>query len=232
MDLQKIGACLRDLRKEKGLTQEQLAEQMNVSQRTVSRWETGANMPDMDVLVQIADFYEVDLRALLKGEAVRQKMNAEMTEVIQELSAYSNMKNNRIKYAVSILLHIILNVMLQSILWSWIIWYYDTSIATVVVNSIVAISIIGLDFVVVYILMRKNRWRTKNRILCHLPDLALIIPALIVIAKDCLRYFQGSKPSYSLAFVYTVTLAIEVILAVERVFLIAKRKPETNDRLD
>ena len=48
----KISAFLKELRKEKNLTQEQLAEQLNVSGRTVSRWETGTNMPDVSILVE------------------------------------------------------------------------------------------------------------------------------------------------------------------------------------
>ena len=55
MDLQKIGSFLKELRKEKELTQEQLAETLNVSRRTVSRWETGSNMPDLDLLMEMAD---------------------------------------------------------------------------------------------------------------------------------------------------------------------------------
>ena len=46
VDQVKIGNFLKKLRKEKGITQEQLAEILNVSGRTVSRWETGNNMPD------------------------------------------------------------------------------------------------------------------------------------------------------------------------------------------
>ncbi len=64
MDLQKIGTFLKDLRKEKGLTQEQLAETLNVSRRTVSRWETGSNMPDLDLLMDIAEQHEVNLRKM------------------------------------------------------------------------------------------------------------------------------------------------------------------------
>ena len=52
MDQQKIGAFLKVLRKQKGLTQEQIAEKFNVSSRTVSRWENGNNMPDLDVLIE------------------------------------------------------------------------------------------------------------------------------------------------------------------------------------
>ena len=61
MDQIKIGAFLKTLRKEKNLTQEQLAEHMGVSGRTVSRWETGNNMPDISLLVEIAEFYDVSI---------------------------------------------------------------------------------------------------------------------------------------------------------------------------
>lgn len=52
MDQRKIGFFLKELRKEKNLTQEQLAEKINVSGRTVSRWEMGHNMSDISLLVE------------------------------------------------------------------------------------------------------------------------------------------------------------------------------------
>ena len=61
MDQKKIGVFLKELRKEKELTQEQLAEIVQVSNRTVSRWENGNNMPDLDILIELSDFYEVHL---------------------------------------------------------------------------------------------------------------------------------------------------------------------------
>lgn len=60
MDQIKIGIFLKELRKEKKLTQEQLAEKLNVSGRTVSRWETGSNMPDIGMLVEMADFFDCE----------------------------------------------------------------------------------------------------------------------------------------------------------------------------
>ena len=56
MDTKKIGAFLKQCRKEKNLTQEQLAEKFGVSARTVSRGETGSNMPDLSILVELADY--------------------------------------------------------------------------------------------------------------------------------------------------------------------------------
>ena len=68
MDQQKIGEFLKTLRKDKNLTQEELADKMNVSRRTVSRWETGSNLPDLSILVELADLYDVDMREIFNGE--------------------------------------------------------------------------------------------------------------------------------------------------------------------
>ena len=68
MNQQKIGRFLKELRKEKNLTQEQLAEKLNISGRTVSRWETGNNMPDISLLVELAEFYDVSIAEIIDGE--------------------------------------------------------------------------------------------------------------------------------------------------------------------
>ena len=96
MDLEKIGAFLQALRKEKGLTQEMLAEQVGVSRRTVSRWETGSNMPDLDVLVELSDFYVVDLREILNGERKCEQMNEELKETVLQVADYSNEEKSRL----------------------------------------------------------------------------------------------------------------------------------------
>ena len=101
MDLQKIGTFLKDLRKEKGLTQEQLAETLNVSRRTVSRWETGSNMPDLDLLMEIADLYEVDLREMLNGERKSEdKMNKDLEETVLQVAEYTNADKQRVTKTV------------------------------------------------------------------------------------------------------------------------------------
>ncbi len=90
MDLVKIGTFLKELRKEKNITQEELADKMGVSRRTVSRWETGSNMPDMDILIDISDFYEVDLREILDGERKDSQMDKEMKETVLKVAEFSN----------------------------------------------------------------------------------------------------------------------------------------------
>ena len=69
---------------------------MGVTGRSVSRWETGANMPDLDLLIQIADFYEVELKDILDGERKHVQMNKEMEETVLKVADYSNQEKMRL----------------------------------------------------------------------------------------------------------------------------------------
>lgn len=95
MDQLKIGRFLAALRREKDLTQEQLAEKLNVARRTVSRWETGSNMPDMDILIELSDLYAVDLRDILDGERKNDSMNKELEETVLKVAEYENEAKRR-----------------------------------------------------------------------------------------------------------------------------------------
>lgn len=89
MDQIKIGTFLKLLRKEKNLTQEHLAEQLGVSNRTVSRWENGNNMPDISLLSEIAEFYDVSIPELIYGERKSENMREEAKEVAETMSDYA-----------------------------------------------------------------------------------------------------------------------------------------------
>lgn len=98
MDQKKIGSFLKELRKQKGITQEELAEQLNVSGRTVSRWETGNNMPDISILIELAELYDVSIPEIVNGERKNESMNEEVKEVAQSLSNYADLeKENMLK---------------------------------------------------------------------------------------------------------------------------------------
>ena len=94
MDQKKFGSFLRELRKEKQLTQEQLAERFGVTSRSVSRWETGSNMPDLSILVELADFYDVDIRDIIDGERKGEDMNKEEKERLQLVADYVETEKN------------------------------------------------------------------------------------------------------------------------------------------
>lgn len=94
MDQKKTGSFLRELRKEKQFTQEQLAEWFGVTSRSVSRWETGSNMPDLSILVELADFYDVDIRDIIDGERKGEDMNKEEKERLQLVADYAETEKN------------------------------------------------------------------------------------------------------------------------------------------
>ncbi len=104
MDMIRFGAFLKELRKEKGLTQEQLAEQLHTSGRTVSRWETGSNLPDIDTLLLLADFYQVDVRELMEGKRTPQQEQAPENTVKQLAEYASRTEQQLLRKIFSVLL--------------------------------------------------------------------------------------------------------------------------------
>lgn len=102
MDQKRIGEFLKSLRREKALTQEQLADRFSVSSRTVSRWETGSNMPDVGTLVELADFYDVDIREIIDGERKNEIVDTEANDTVKKVAEYATKKEtgskNKIVY--------------------------------------------------------------------------------------------------------------------------------------
>ncbi|MDY4694384.1 MAG: DUF6442 family protein [Blautia sp.] len=95
MDQKKIGYFLKQLRNEKEITQEQAAEKFGVAQRTVSRWETGNNMPDISMLVYLAEFYDVDVQEIIDGERKSETMNEDVKVTLEKVADYTDAINAR-----------------------------------------------------------------------------------------------------------------------------------------
>ena len=68
MDQVKIGKFIAALRKEKGLTQEKLGEKLGVTNKTVSRWENGNYMPDVEMLSLLSNEFDVSINEIISGE--------------------------------------------------------------------------------------------------------------------------------------------------------------------
>ncbi|MBQ9005245.1 MAG: helix-turn-helix transcriptional regulator [Atopobiaceae bacterium] len=89
IDQQSIGAFLRELRQAQGITQEQLAAELGVSNRSVSRWETGRTMPDFDLLIELAKRYDVSVDELLAAER-NSSMDTQTEESLYRIADYTN----------------------------------------------------------------------------------------------------------------------------------------------
>ena len=81
IDNGKFGAFLSRLRKEKGMTQKELAEKLYVSDKAVSKWERGLSLPDIALLQPLAALMEVSVTELLRGEIIRKDQPLTIQEV-------------------------------------------------------------------------------------------------------------------------------------------------------
>lgn len=91
MNQEKIGSFIAEMRKEQNMTQKQLAEQVGVSDKTVSKWETGRSMPDNGVLLELCAILHISVNELLSGEKFSKenyvdKAEENMLELMKENS--------------------------------------------------------------------------------------------------------------------------------------------------
>ena len=114
MDQIKIGRFIAECRKKKNLTQVQLAEKLNITDRAVSKWETGKSMPDSSVMLGLCEILEISVNDLLSGEVItvnnyNKEAEKNLLEVIKQ-KEQSDRNLLRIEWVVGILSLIVLFV--------------------------------------------------------------------------------------------------------------------------
>ena len=112
MDLNKVGTFIANLRKEKNLTQAELGELLGVNDKTVSRWETGKNAPDISMLNDLSEKLDISVKELLNGER-----NLEKDINIEALKYYNNRGKKRVLISaiISILVILLISILFFSI---------------------------------------------------------------------------------------------------------------------
>ncbi len=105
MNTYEFGKFLAQLRKEKGLTQIQLAEKLNVTDKAVSRWETGKNYPDIEIFRELADILDISISELLEGKRIEKE---KLFTVSEEHIVKQIQKNKKSKKKYLIIISVIL----------------------------------------------------------------------------------------------------------------------------
>ena len=80
MDQVKIGQFIKSCRKEKALTQRQVAEKLNISEKTISKWETGNGLPEVGLMLPLCELLEISVNELLSGERLDERKYFEKAE--------------------------------------------------------------------------------------------------------------------------------------------------------
>lgn len=141
MDQKKIGLFLRELRNEKNLSQEQLAEEFGVSSRSISRWENGNTMPDISIIIELADFYDVDIREIIHGERKSENMDKELKDTLVTVADYTNNENGKIMQS-AINMAIITSVLFEII--TLIIFYFYSLSDNLLLNLAAIVTSFGI----------------------------------------------------------------------------------------
>lgn len=102
-----VGEFLKALRKAKGLTQAELAEIINVSNKTVSKWESGVGLPELSTIIILADLYDISIDDILRGSKKPSKDQKKAENIISYLIS-------KIKYRYTNLLIVALGLWLLS----------------------------------------------------------------------------------------------------------------------
>ena len=178
MDQKKTGAFLQSLRKERELTQEELAEKFSVTSRTVSRWETGKNMPDISLLTDIADFYEVDVREIIDGERKSETMDEELKEVADKMADYADMEKSRLCKWVQIIGFIGVILATLSIILQCIRYESESGDGIAIAASFVALIAMAITTLYVNGILSKLTKKKAFNIFIKVSVLALVLVSL------------------------------------------------------
>lgn len=104
MNQERIGKFIADSRKKKKLTQEQLAEKLGVTNRSVSNWENGKNMPDLSLFKPLCEILDITINDLLSGEKLsKENYQEKFEENIVNTIDYSNKKINKHNQLISLI---------------------------------------------------------------------------------------------------------------------------------
>ena len=102
MDNLKFGSFIKELRKEKNMTQKELAKKIGLTDKAISKWERGLSFPDITMLNSLAEVFDVDVSEILNGERGKEKINDQdiekkIQEAVEKVTLKKEKRERRIK---------------------------------------------------------------------------------------------------------------------------------------
>lgn len=180
MDPIRIGAFLKELRKGKNLTQEALAGQFGVTQRSVSRWENGTTMPDISVLIELADFYDIDIRDLLRGERKSENMDTDLKETLEMVAEYTEADKAKILKKVYICGQGMLITSVASFI-MYFVTYYIGGVVLTPLLLILASGIFAINTLLAGLQLKGKMSKDRNRKLLRITITIWIVLAVLLL---------------------------------------------------
>lgn len=115
MNQLKIGRFIAECRKEKKLTQVQLAEMLNITDKAVSKWERGIAMPDSSIMLELCEILGISVNELLNGEKINMDNDKKNEELLLEMAKELEKKNKTIWRSMWVLMIVSITALLASL---------------------------------------------------------------------------------------------------------------------
>ena len=159
MTSKECGNFIAELRKENELTQKDLAAKINVSDKAVSRWETGKGYPDVTSLVSLSEYFDVSVNELLAGkrltvENIRETADENLISVFEQVQKNKKQQNLQVAVYTSVLIVVLLPVLI--IIGKELFVSMTTQIQAENIISAVVSTVVGIVLLIVGFLMRKG----------------------------------------------------------------------------
>ena len=159
MTSKECGKFISELRKEKELTQKELAEKINVSDKAVSRWETGKGYPDVTSLVSLSEYFDVSVNELLAGkrltvEDIKETADENLVSVFEQVQKNKKQQNLQVAIYTSVLIVVLLPVLI--IIGKELFVSMTTQIQAENIISAVVSTVVGIVLLIVGFLIRKG----------------------------------------------------------------------------
>ncbi|MBR6646257.1 MAG: helix-turn-helix domain-containing protein [Clostridia bacterium] len=159
MTSKECGGFISELRKEKKLTQKELAEKINVSDKAVSRWETGKGYPDVTSLVSLSEYFDVSVNELLAGkrltvEDIKETADENLVSVFEQVQKNKKQQNLQVAIYTSVLIVVLLPVLI--IIGKELFVSMTTQIQAENIISAVVSTVVGIVLLIVGFLIRKG----------------------------------------------------------------------------
>ena len=118
MNQEKIGNFIANKRKEKNMTQQELADKLGVTDRAIGNWENGRRMPDISIMKELCDVLDITINELIEGKELSQSEEQTLADknIISILTTKSKLENMQILTEILIFIGIIISITLTSIL--------------------------------------------------------------------------------------------------------------------
>ncbi len=146
MDQVKIGAFIAERRKAAGLTQAQLAEKLNITDRAVSKWENGKSMPDSSIMLELCSELHITVNDLLSGEVVTMDKHNEKTEKLLIEMAKQKEDSDKRLLSLEILIGIFSIIILLGSTMVASLFEMDAWLRILIIAAGFAVSLVGIGY--------------------------------------------------------------------------------------